>query len=57
MDLVVLLSHNGFSADLKMAARVRGIDVVLGGHTHDALPAPVVVGRRSSSTPAPTASS
>jgi sulfur-oxidizing protein SoxB len=45
VDLVVLLSHNGLSTDLKMAARVAGIDVVLGGHTHDPLAAPVVVGK------------
>jgi sulfur-oxidizing protein SoxB len=43
--LVVLLSHNGMDVDLKLAARVRGIDVILGGHTHDGVPAPVVVGR------------
>jgi len=43
-DVVVLLSHNGLPADLKMAGRVRGIDVVLGGHTHEGLPAPVRVG-------------
>ncbi|MFV0515542.1 MAG: thiosulfohydrolase SoxB [Jhaorihella sp.] len=43
-DLVVLLSHNGFDVDRKMAARVRGIDVILSGHTHDALPEPVLVG-------------
>ncbi len=43
-DLVVLLSHNGLSTDLKMAGRVRGLDVVLGGHTHDGLPAPIMVG-------------
>jgi sulfur-oxidizing protein SoxB len=44
-DLVVVLSHNGLSTDLKLAARVSGIDVILGGHTHDALPAPITVGR------------
>ncbi|QYK42919.1 MAG: thiosulfohydrolase SoxB [Paracoccaceae bacterium] len=43
-DLVVVLSHNGFDVDRKMAGRVRGIDVILTGHTHDALPEPVLVG-------------
>ncbi|RPI40973.1 MAG: thiosulfohydrolase SoxB, partial [Betaproteobacteria bacterium] len=43
--LVVLLSHNGMDVDLKLAGRVRGIDVILGGHTHDGVPAPIVVGR------------
>ena len=42
---VVLLSHNGMDVDLKLASRVRGIDAILGGHTHDGVPAPVVVGR------------
>ncbi|MEI6723163.1 MAG: thiosulfohydrolase SoxB [Betaproteobacteria bacterium] len=40
---VVLLSHNGMDVDLKMASRVRGIDAILGGHTHDGMPAPVIV--------------
>jgi sulfur-oxidizing protein SoxB len=44
-DLVVLLSHNGFDIDRKMAGRVRGIDVILTAHTHDALPQPEKVGR------------
>jgi sulfur-oxidizing protein SoxB len=44
-EVVVLLSHNGLPVDLKLAARVTGLDVVLGGHTHDALPEPIAVGR------------
>jgi len=40
---VVVLSHNGMDVDLKMASRVRGIDAILGGHTHDGVPAPVIV--------------
>ena len=43
-ELVVLLSHNGFDVDRKLASRVKGIDVILTGHTHDALPVPVKVG-------------
>ncbi|MCA2010577.1 thiosulfohydrolase SoxB [Cereibacter sphaeroides] len=43
-DVVVVLSHNGFDVDRKMASRVTGIDVILTGHTHDALPEPVLVG-------------
>jgi sulfur-oxidizing protein SoxB len=44
-QVVVLLSHNGLEVDLKLASRVRGIDAILGGHTHDGIPAPTVVGR------------
>lgn len=42
-DAIILLSHNGMDIDLKLAARVSGIDVILGGHTHDAIPKPICV--------------
>ena len=44
VDLVVLLSHNGFDVDAKLAGRVKGIDVILTGHTHDAIPTVIKVG-------------
>lgn len=43
-DVVVLLSHNGFDVDRKLAGVVPGIDVILTGHTHDAIPEAVTVG-------------
>ncbi len=48
--VVVLLSHNGMDVDLKMASRVTGIDAILGGHTHDGVPAPVIVKNASGQT-------
>lgn len=42
-QVVVVLSHNGMDVDLKMASRVRGVDAILGGHTHDGMPAPTIV--------------
>jgi sulfur-oxidizing protein SoxB len=44
-DLVVVLSHNGFDVDKKMASIVIGIDLILSGHTHDALPEPVLINK------------
>jgi sulfur-oxidizing protein SoxB len=49
-DAVVLLSHNGMDVDLKLASRVAGIDVILGGHTHDAVPQPIAVGNAGGTT-------
>lgn len=43
--LIVLLSHNGFDVDSKLASRVEGIDIILSGHTHDALPRPVQISK------------
>ena len=42
-QVVVVLSHNGMDVDLKMASRVRGIDAIFGGHTHDGVPKPTIV--------------
>jgi 5''-nucleotidase/2'',3''-cyclic phosphodiesterase and related esterases len=49
-DLVVVLSHNGMDVDLKMASRVSGIDVIFGGHTHDGVPAPMLVSNKGGKT-------
>ena len=48
-NAVILLSHNGADIDVKLASRLTGIDAILGGHTHDAIPQPIVV-RNSSGT-------
>jgi sulfur-oxidizing protein SoxB len=42
-QVVVLLSHNGIDVDLKLASRVRGIDAIFGGHTHDGIPVAIPV--------------
>jgi len=49
-QVVVVLSHNGMDVDLKMASRVRGIDAILGGHTHDGVPHPPKIGNAGGTT-------
>jgi sulfur-oxidizing protein SoxB len=48
--VVVVLSHNGMDVDIKMASRVRGIDAILGGHTHDGMPQPMIVSNAGGKT-------
>lgn len=44
-DLIVVLSHTGFKADLDLAKKVEGIDVIVGGHSHTKVAKPAVVGK------------
>ena len=45
VDVVVLLSHNGFDVDMKLASRVKGLDAIFGGHTHEVIPRMLQVGQ------------
>jgi sulfur-oxidizing protein SoxB len=49
-QLAVLLSHNGMDTDLKLASRVRGLTAILGGHTHDGVPAAIEVANAGGTT-------
>ena len=48
--VVVVLSHNGMDVDLKMASRVRGVDAIFGGHTHDGVPVAIPVSNSGGKT-------
>ena len=45
VDLIVIISHLGFTQDMKLLSEVKGIDVCLSGHTHNRLFKPVVIGK------------
>jgi sulfur-oxidizing protein SoxB len=49
-QVVIVLSHNGMDVDLKMASRVTGIDAIMGGHTHDAVPRAIEVANAGGKT-------
>lgn len=44
-DVILVLSHNGYSADRALAERVKGIDAIVGGHSHTRLERPILVGK------------
>ncbi|MFB3886608.1 MAG: bifunctional UDP-sugar hydrolase/5'-nucleotidase [Thermodesulfobacteriota bacterium] len=43
-DLILILSHIGYPADRMIAERIKGVDVVVGGHSHTKITKPVRVG-------------
>lgn len=43
VDVVVVLSHDGFEVDKKLASQVKGIDFLISAHTHDVVYRPVMV--------------
>jgi len=43
VDCIVVLSHDGFSVDQELAKKVKGVDFILSGHTHDPSPEPIIV--------------
>jgi S-sulfosulfanyl-L-cysteine sulfohydrolase len=49
-DAVIVLSHNGFDTDKKMAEVCTGIDFIMGGHTHDGVPEAVPVKNETGTT-------
>ncbi len=49
-SVVIVLSHNGMDVDIKMASRLTGVDAIMGGHTHDAIPKPIEVTNKSGKT-------
>lgn len=36
-DLIIVLSHLGFEADVQLAQKIRDIDLIVGGHSHTSL--------------------
>jgi 2',3'-cyclic-nucleotide 2'-phosphodiesterase (5'-nucleotidase family) len=42
--VLILLSHLGFVKDVALASEVKGIDIILGGHSHDRIDPPERIG-------------
>ena len=44
-DIIIVLSHLGLKKDKKLASRVSGIDVIIGGHSHNIVDPVLLVGK------------
>ena len=45
VDIIILLSHNGFPQDMHLLKKVDGIDICLSAHTHNRLYKPIIVNK------------
>ncbi len=45
VDLVILLTHIGYYNDMVLAEKVKGIDIIVGGHSHTKIERPALVGK------------
>ncbi len=47
VDLIIALTHIGYNEDLKLASEIEDVDIIIGGHSHTEVLAPVEVKNKS----------